>query len=82
MEPLIFVILSVVLAVWIGVFFGIRRWGPGTLRRSVLCPEKQIPARVTFLRREGSFGSLKVVDVTACSLFSGAPVTCQKNCMG
>ena len=82
MEPLIIIVLSVVLAVWIGVFFGIRRWGPGTLRRSVLCPEKQVPARVTLLRREGSFGSLKVVDVTSCSLFSGAPVTCQKNCIG
>ncbi|MBI4444216.1 MAG: hypothetical protein HY649_12700 [Acidobacteria bacterium] len=81
MEPLIIVALSVVSAAWIGVFFGIRRWGPGTLRRSVLCPEKQLPARVTFLRREGSFGSLKVVDVTECSLFSGAPITCHKNCM-
>ena len=74
-------VLGVLLA-WVAVAFAIRHWGPGLAQRSLLCPEKKVPARVTLDRREGSFGSLKVIDIKECSLFSGAPVTCEKHCMG
>lgn len=81
MTGMVFAILAVLIA-WTMVFLAIRRWGPGQIRRSLLCPEKEIPAGVTFLRQEGSFGSLRVADVTKCSLFPGTPVTCDKHCMG
>ena len=41
----------------------IREWGPGLVVRRIHCPEKQAEARVTFLQKEGDFGSMKVEDV-------------------
>ncbi|MBI4464721.1 MAG: hypothetical protein HY647_08470 [Acidobacteria bacterium] len=78
------IILAVVgvLSAWVLIAFAIRYWGPGLVRKHLLCPEKKVLARVTFLRNEGSFGSLKVADVKQCSLFSEGPVTCEKHCMG
>ena len=58
----------------------IRQWGPGIITRRVRCPEKHVDAKVTFVQAEGDFGSLLVTDVTDCSLFPGAPVTCTKAC--
>ena len=81
MESTIILTLAGVLIAWVATFFAIRRWGPGLARHSLLCPEKEVPARVTFERKEGSFGSLKVIDVTECSLFPEAPVTCHRHCM-
>ncbi len=59
---IIFALIGVVIA-WGIASLSIRRWGPGIVRRTLLCPEKQAPARVTFRHREGSFGSLKKADV-------------------
>ena len=67
---------------WFLIAFAIRYWGPGLVRKYLLCPEKKVPARVLFLRNEGSFGSLKVADVKQCSLLPEGPVTCGKHCMG
>ncbi len=82
MDLMIFLAAMGVLLAWGVVLLGIRYWGPGLIRRSLLCPDKKVPARVTFQRNEGSFGSLKVVGVEACSLFSNVPVTCDKHCVG
>ncbi len=78
---IVFALVGVAIA-WSIASLIIRRWGPGIVCRTLLCPEKQAPARVTFQRREGSFGSLKAADVQACSLFPDAPVTCHKHCLG
>ncbi len=78
---IVFALVGVVFA-WSSAFGIIRRWGPGIVRRTLLCPEKLAPARVTFRRREGSFGSLKAADVQECSLFPNVPVTCNKHCLG
>lgn len=58
----------------------IYRAGPGIANRRVSCPEKKMGARVAFIRAEGEFGSLRVVDVHSCSLLSGA-VNCAKGCI-
>lgn len=38
-------------------------------------------ARVVVELREGDFGSLRVADVNACSLFPGEPLACDKECL-
>ena len=58
----------------------IRQWGPGVVTRHVRCPEKHKDARVTFVQKEGDFGSLIVADVLKCSLLPQGPVTCNKAC--
>ena len=58
----------------------IREWGPGLVVRRIRCPVKEVEAKVTFLQKEGDFGSMKVEDVVECSLFDNAPVTCEKKC--
>ncbi len=82
MDTTIVFALIVVAITWSIAFGIVRRWGPRIFRRTLLCPEKQAPARVRFQRREGSFGSLKAADVQECSLFPNAPVTCDKHCLG
>lgn len=70
-----------VLLAWAVFFYTIKRWGPGRASRSVACPQKKVRARVLVEQREGDFGRLRVVDVTACSLFPGSPLTCNKECL-
>jgi len=73
--------MAAVAGAW-GVFaYTVRRWGPGRRRRSVRCPEKKRRARLVVEQREGDFGSLRVVDVDACSLLPEGPVTCGKECL-
>lgn len=66
---------------WVVLFLTIRRWGPGRGKRRVVCPESKTRAKVTVIQGEGDFGSLRVVDVTACSLFPHAPLACGKECL-
>lgn len=73
--------VGTVATVWTVLFFAIWRWGPGPRRRSLRCPTKRVRAKVTIEQREGAFGSLRAADVTACSLFPDAPVTCDKECL-
>lgn len=82
MTSTIIVAVIGVLFAWGLIAVAIRYWGPGQAWKYLVCPEKKIPARVTLLRNEGSFGSLKVVDIKECSLFPEGPVTCEKHCMG
>ncbi|HUU14650.1 MAG TPA: hypothetical protein VM182_13235 [Terriglobia bacterium] len=70
-----------VLAAWTVAGYAIWRWGPGTRRRSVRCPEKKIRAVVMANQSEAEFGCLRVTDISACSLLPGAPVTCDKECL-
>lgn len=59
----------------------IYRWGPGVRTRRVSCPEIKLMASVAFLGREGEFGSLKNVDVVACSLLPPGRLNCPKTCL-
>jgi hypothetical protein len=61
-------------------FLYIRQWGPGIVTRRIRCPEKKERADVTFVQKEGDFGSLNVVDVIKCSLLPDGPITCEKAC--
>jgi len=70
-----------VLSVWGIVSFSIWRMGPGRIRRTVQCPEKQIRARVLIEQREGDFGRLRAADALACSLATGTPLACGKECL-
>ncbi len=78
--PMTLAVIAVVSA-WVVLFLAIRRWGPGRGKRRVVCPELKRRAKVTVTQGEGDFGSLRVIDVTACSLFSGAPLACGKECL-
>lgn len=81
MDTLVVLEVIAVLTAWALVFLTIRRWGPGRARRSVQCPAKRVRAQVVVEQQESDFGSLRVTDVTACSLFPQQPVTCDKQCL-
>jgi hypothetical protein len=70
-----------VLSAWGVLFWTIYRWGPGRGRRRVFCPDKGVRAKVEVELEEGDFGRLRVADAVACSLFPGAPLTCDKDCL-
>ena len=82
MENIVGLAIMGVLIAWVLAVAAIWHWGPGLWRRAILCPEKKAPASVSFVRKEGAFGSLQVADVKECSLFPDAPVTCEKHCLG
>lgn len=69
------------LAWWVVAGLALWRFGPGSHRRTVRCPVKRAKAVVTADEREAGFGELRVLDVTACSLFRGQPLTCGKECL-
>ncbi|OFV97615.1 MAG: hypothetical protein A3H28_12905 [Acidobacteria bacterium RIFCSPLOWO2_02_FULL_61_28] len=81
MYPAIVLAVIAVLLMGLAVSGVIWYWGPRFWNRFLLCPEKNLPARVIFGRKEGSFGSLEASDVKECSLFAGGPVTCDKHCV-
>ncbi len=71
---------------WLILFWGavallIRRYGPGRMKRSVRCPERNTRAKLIVHYSEPTFGAVEASDVTACSLFSTAPITCDKACL-
>jgi hypothetical protein len=72
---------ATVLAWWVVAGLAIWRFGPGSHRHALRCPVKREGAVVTGLEREFGFGSLRVVDVTACSLYPGQPLACGKECL-
>jgi hypothetical protein len=70
-----------VVAAWGVLGLTIKRWGPGHAKRRVHCPEWKVRAKVGVEQGEGDFGRLRVADVTTCSLFPGAALTCDKECL-
>lgn len=82
MDAAMVVAVITVLCAWVVVLVAIGRWGPGRAKRWVQCPRQRWPARVEVEQREGDFGRLRVVDVLACSLFAGKPLSCEKECLG
>lgn len=82
MESIVAIQVVGVLLAWLVAAYAIWKWGPGLRKRSVRCPEKKVRAKVLVDQREAEFGSLRVTDVTACSLFADAPLTCGKECLG
>jgi hypothetical protein len=69
------------LAAWAIAAYAIWYYGPGLRRRSVQCPLLKRRVQVVADQREADFGSLKVVDITFCSVFDGQPDTCGKECL-
>lgn len=65
---------------WTIAGYAIWKWGPGLRKRFVRCPERKVRARVLADQREAEFGSLRVVDVTECSLLTPAQMNCSKQC--
>ncbi len=72
---------ATVLAWWVVASLALWRFGPGVHRRSVRCPVQRTRAVVRAEEREAGFGELRVLDVTACSLLPGQPLTCAKECL-
>lgn len=80
MTAIIRIALLGVAVCWMVAGYAIWKWGPGLRKRSVRCPEKKVRATVLADQREAEFGSLRVVDVKACSLVPTAPLNCSKQC--
>ena len=70
-----------VLSAWGITALALRRWGPGRARRRTRCPRSGKQAKVMVEQKEAGFASLAATDVVSCSLFSGAPLTCEKECL-
>lgn len=81
MDAALLVAVMAVLSAWAVFVYGLRRWGPGTAKRGVRCPVQRVRAQVVVEQREGDFGSLRVTDVRACSLFPEVPLRCGKECL-
>jgi hypothetical protein len=69
-----------VVVCWTVAAYSIWKWGPGLRKRFVRCPEKKLRAKVLADQREAEFGSLRVVDVKACSLLTPARPDCSQRC--
>ncbi len=79
--PWYMVVVPWLILFWGAVALAIRHYGPGRLKRSLRCPDKSTRAKMVVLYSEREFGSVQASDVTACSLFGTAPVTCEKACL-
>ena len=66
---------------WMIAATAILRWGPGNVTRWVRCPSEKVRAQVRVQQGESDFGSLLVLDVSACSLMPGPVVTCGEECL-
>ena len=79
-----FELVLALIAAAVGVALGllaIHHWGPRRTRNWVHCPEKNVDARITVERKEGSFAALLPPDVASCSLLPEGDVTCEKKCL-
>jgi len=81
MDSILILEVAALLVCWMVAGYATWKWGPGLRRRSVKCPEKKVTAKVMADQREAEFGCLRVADVTTCSLFSGKPLGCGKECL-
>ena len=80
MTNLIKLAIMGVLVSWIIAGYAIWKWGPGLRKRWVRCPENRGRATVLADQREAEFGSLHVVDITACTLVNTTELNCSKQC--
>ena len=74
-------VVLIMVACWTIAGYLIWKWGPGLRRRTVLCPEKNLRAKVLAEQIEGDFNCLRVVDVKSCSLLAGEVLTCARGCL-
>ena len=81
LDPLTVVAVSLVVITLIVAVVAIREVGPGTVTRRVRCPDHARRARLEVLYTEPVWGTLKATNVTRCSLFGPARVTCGKKCL-
>jgi hypothetical protein len=81
MDTAQWVAFATVLAWWMVAALAVWRFGPGMHLRSVRCPVKKTRAMVAAEEHEVGFASLRVLDVTACSLYPGQRLACGKECL-
>lgn len=80
-DPLTVVVIFLVVATLAIAVVVIREVGPGRVARRVRCPDLERRAKLEVLYTEPMWGTLKASDVTRCSLFGPARVTCEKKCL-
>jgi hypothetical protein len=80
-DPLTVVAISLVSVSVVVAILAMREVGPGRAHRRVLCPDLNRKARLEVLYTEPVWGTLKASDITRCSLFGPARVSCQKRCL-
>lgn len=80
-DPLTFVAATWVALTLLTAAAVIREFGPGKVHRRVHCPDLHRRAKLEVLYREPVWGTLQATDVTRCSLFGPARVTCAKKCL-
>lgn len=73
--------IAAVLCSWAVLVVTLVRWGPGSRKRRVRCPDKKQRASLLVEYEEDEFGSIRPRDIKACSLFPQSPVTCDKHCL-
>jgi hypothetical protein len=81
LDPLTVAVVSLVAISLIVAVIAIREAGPGKVTRRVRCPDLEKRARLEVLYTEPVWGTLQATDITRCSLFGRAPVSCHKNCL-
>ena len=79
MNGIITLEIAGVVICWVVLAHAIWKWGPGLRKRLVRCPERKVRATVLADQREAEFGTMRVVDIKACSL-TPAQVNCSKQC--
>ena len=80
MTILIEAALAGVAVCWTVAGYSIWKWGQGSRKRFVRCPERKMRASVLADQREAEFGTLRVIDVKECSLLTPAQPACAKQC--
>jgi hypothetical protein len=81
LDPLTVVVVSLVAISLIVAVIAIREVGPGKVTRRVRCPDLEKRARLEVLYTEPVWGTLQATDITRCSLFGPARVSCDKKCL-
>jgi len=76
----IFLVLVGVAGAVAAVLWLIHRYPLSLMHRTVLCPARQVPAHVCFIRNESGYGNIAPTDVASCSLL-GESVGCDKECL-
>ncbi len=80
-DPLTLVAVSLVSVSVAVAVVAMHEVGPGRAHRRVQCPDLKRKARLEVLYREPVWGTLKASEVTRCSLFGPARVSCEKRCL-
>ena len=75
------IILVGILIVWLVFFYFASRWPLKVVKHSVFCPVQRMPAQVSFVHSQVSFGAYMPTDITSCSLFPRGESSCDRQCL-